>query len=60
VLLETGWLKTELGIELAPDKLAQITIMDNPGNMDELANLGRLAASSQVTAEHLSSAFDIV
>jgi uncharacterized protein len=52
--------ENRVGDRAAPDKLAQITIMDNPGNMDELANLGRLAASSQVTAEHLSSAFDIV
>jgi hypothetical protein len=56
VLLEPGWLKTELGIELTLDKLGQIAKMDNPGNMDELANLGQLAASRQVKTP---AAFDL-
>ena len=59
VLLEPGWLKTELEVDLAPDKLAQIAEMDNPRNMDELADLGQLAASRQVRAEHFPAAFDL-
>jgi hypothetical protein len=59
VLLEPGWLKTELEVEPARDKHRQIATMDNPGNMDELANLGQLAASRQVKAEHFPAAFDV-
>ncbi len=40
VLLEHDWLKTELGVELAPDKIEQIHKMDDPSNMADLAELG--------------------
>ena len=59
VLLEHDWLKTELGVELAPDKIEQIHKMDDPSNMADLAELGRLAAAKQVTPEHLPAAFDL-
>ena len=59
VLLETGWLKTEVAIDRAPDKLAKIAEMDNPKNMDELAEIGQLAAQKQVKAEHFPPAFDV-
>jgi len=59
VLLEQGWLDSVLGIELAPDKIAQIAKMDDPTNMDDLAKLGQSAAAQQVKAEHLPAAFDL-
>jgi hypothetical protein len=59
VLLEPGWLKTEVEIDQGPDKLAKIAEMDNPANMDELADIGRLAAARQVKPEHLPAAFDV-
>jgi hypothetical protein len=59
VLLEAGWLKTELQIDQTPDKLAKIAEMDNPTNMDELAGIGRLAAAKQVKPEHFAAAFDV-
>lgn len=59
VLLEAEWLKTELGVELAPEKLSQIAKMDHAENMEELVALGRLAAARQVKDEHLPAAFDI-
>lgn len=59
VLLEKDWLSSELGIELAPEKIEQIAGMDNPANMDELAKLGESAAKRQVKAEHLPAAFDL-
>jgi patatin-like phospholipase len=58
-VLEQAWLKTELGVDLAGDKLEQIRKMDDPSNLSDLANLGRLAAAKQVKAEHLPAAFDL-
>ena len=48
MLLEPGWLKTEVAIERTPDKLEKIAEMDDPANMDELAEIGRIAAKKQV------------
>jgi uncharacterized protein len=59
VLLEGDWLKKELGVDLAPDKIEQIRKMDDPSNMTELADLGAKAAKAQVKAEHLPAAFDL-
>ena len=59
VLLEGNWLKKELGVDLAADKIEQIRKMDDPSNMKELADLGAKAAKAQVKAEHLPAAFDL-
>ena len=59
VLLESGWLKTTVAIERTPDSLAKIAEMDDPKNMDELAEIGRLAAGKQVQPEHFPAAFDV-
>ena len=59
VLLEPGWLKTEVAIERAPDKLEKIADMDNPSNMDELAEIGREAAQLQVKPDHFPATFDV-
>ena len=59
VILERDWLKSELGLELDPDKIDQIRKMDDPSNLSDLAELGRLAAAKQVKPEHLPAAFDL-
>jgi hypothetical protein len=59
VLFEETWLKTEVEIAYAPDKLAKIAAMDDPGNMDDLAAIGRLAAAKQVKPEHFPASFDV-
>ncbi len=59
VLLEQKWLSSALKVELSPDKLAQIRKMDKPGNMESLADIGRVAAKAQVKAEHFPPAFDL-
>jgi hypothetical protein len=58
-ILEQAWLKAELGVDLAPDKIEQIRKMDDPSNLDDLAELGRIAAARQVKPEHLPAAFDL-
>jgi uncharacterized protein len=58
-ILEQAWLKTELGVDLAADKLEQIRKMDDPSNMDDLVGLGRKAAAKQVKPEHLPATFDL-
>ena len=47
VLLEPGWMKTEVDIEQTPGELAKIAEMDNPANMDELARIERLPRRSR-------------
>ena len=58
-ILEQAWLKTELGVDLKADKLEQIRKMDDPSNMNDLAELGRKAAAKQVKPEHLPAIFDL-
>jgi uncharacterized protein len=58
-VLEQAWLKTELGVDLAGDKLQQIRKMDDLSNLSDLADLGRRAAAAQVKPEHLPAAFDL-
>ena len=58
-VLEQAWLKTELGVDLAGDKLEQIRKMDDPSSLSGLADLGRRAAAAQVKPEHLPAAFDL-
>jgi uncharacterized protein len=60
VLLDKDWLSSELGVNLTPDKVTQISKMDDPTNMDDLAKLGQSAAERQVKADHLPAAFDLV
>jgi hypothetical protein len=57
-LLERNWVKSELGLELEPDKIDHIRQMDDPSNLSDLAELGRLAAAKQVKPQHLPAAFD--
>ena len=59
VLLEEKWLSDKLDVERTPEELAQIAQMDQPANMDELAELGRIAAKVQVEADHFPAAFDL-
>ncbi len=59
VVLEQGWLRSELGVDLAPDKIEQIRKMDDPSNMTDLAALGRTAAAKQVKPAHLPAVFDL-
>ena len=58
-VIEQAWLKTELGVDLAGDKLQQIRKMDDLSNLTDLAGLGRCAAAAQVKPEHLPAAFDL-
>jgi hypothetical protein len=59
VLLEPTWLGTEVKIEWSADRLAKIAEMDDPSNMDDLAELGRLAAAIQIKPEHFPQVFDV-
>jgi uncharacterized protein len=59
VILDPGWLKTGIGIDRTADDLAKIAQMDNAANMDQLAEIGRIAASHQVKPEHFSAQFDV-
>src|SRR5271169_2911682 len=47
-VLEQAWLKTELDVDLDQAKVGQIRKMDDPSNMKDLSDLGRMAAAKQV------------
>ncbi len=59
VLLHADWLKSELGLELDVGEVEQLRRMDDPSNLSQLADLGRLAAAKQVRPEHLPAVFDV-
>jgi hypothetical protein len=59
VLLEQSWLSTEVKVDYTPEKLAKIAEMDDPSNMNELADIGRLTAARQVKPEHFPESFDV-
>lgn len=59
VLLEQDWLNTEVKLELGPDKVKKIAELDNPTNMKELAEIGKVAAAAQVKEEHFPKNFDV-
>jgi len=52
VLLEQDWLKSELGLELAPGKIEQICKMDVPSKLSDFAELERLALAKRAKPEH--------
>ena len=58
VLLDQKWLSTEVKVAYQPDRLAKIAEMDDPTNMDDLAEIGRLAAKVQINPDHFPAAFD--
>jgi uncharacterized protein len=59
VLLEPGWLKTTVKLDLAPEAVAKIAAMDDPNNMRDLIDIGRLAAKEQLKPEHFPPCFDV-
>jgi patatin-like phospholipase len=59
VLLEPGWLKTEVAINQTAANLEKIAQMDDPSNMDRLAEIGCIAAAKQVQPGHFPAVFDI-
>jgi uncharacterized protein len=59
LLLGQAWLRSKLKVELSPDKLTQIRKMDKPGNMESLAEIGRVAAKEQIKADHFPPVFDL-
>lgn len=59
VLLEQDWLKTTVKLDLTPDAVEKIAAMDDPNNLNELADIGRLAAKAQIKSEHFPASFDV-
>lgn len=59
VVLQREWLKGNLNIDWDDDKIEELSQMDQPNNIHELAMLGRLAVNRQFHPEHLPSAFDL-
>lgn len=52
VRLEGPWLRNNLGIQLSDDEVARLQGMDDPGIIETLYGIARLAAEKQVKREH--------
>lgn len=59
VLLDHEWIAKKLNVNYRPAHLAKIAEMDDATNMQDLADLGRLAAKVQIDPAHFPKAFDI-
>jgi hypothetical protein len=59
VLLDPTWLASDVNDQWTADRLARIAEMDDPSNMDDLAELGRKAAAAQIKPEHFPQVFDV-
>jgi patatin-like phospholipase/acyl hydrolase len=59
VLLQPKWLKEELGVECDADHVQAIAAMDDPKNMEQLADLGKRGAEKQITSATLPASFDV-
>ncbi len=53
VRLETQWLQEELGLNIAPKDVERFRHMDDPGIVQSIYEIARLAAEKQVKLEHL-------
>jgi hypothetical protein len=53
VRLETQWLQEELGLNIAPEEVERFRHMDDPGIVQSIYEIARLAAEKQVKLEHL-------
>jgi len=60
VIFSRDWFKMELGLDKDQAELQKLVPMDQPGNMDALAELGAEAARLQIAEDHLPPAFDPV
>lgn len=58
VALERQWLERELGVNIAPSKVASLIEMDQPGHVAELLAIARKAAARQLDAGHFPTVFD--
>jgi len=52
VKLETDWLREELGVNVSEKDAERYRGMDNPAVVDEIYEIGKLAAAKQVKPEH--------
>lgn len=60
VLFQQDWLKSELHEDLSAEAVRQLSMMDQPANLDALGRLGRIAAAKLVSKDHLPPIFDPV
>ncbi|MCO4774077.1 MAG: patatin-like phospholipase family protein [Deltaproteobacteria bacterium] len=59
VTLQERWMKEELAIEKDDSYWEALSHMDQPDNLEVLANLGQTAATSQLRPEHFPAHFDL-
>lgn len=57
--LDPDWLKTNLGMDLTDEQIDSLKEMDNPKNLDLLAQVGDTSAAHLVEERHLPQSFDL-
>jgi len=57
--LDPDWLKTNLGMDLTDKQIESLKEMDNPRNLDLLAQVGDTAAAHLVEERHFPQSFDL-
>lgn len=60
VRFDINWIKENIGVELDDKLVKGLTAMDNPQNVEELADLGKAAAAKQMDESHFPKVFDVV
>ncbi len=59
ILFDPVWLKREINFEINQEETDSLFAMDQPKNVDKLANLGTTASLAQVKPEHFPVNFDV-
>jgi len=59
LFFDEGWLKREINVDMDPEEVGSLFAMDQPKNVDKLAELGATAGSVQVKADHFPASFDL-
>lgn len=59
VRFDMGWIKENIGVDLDEKLVKGLMAMDNPQNVEELADLGAAAAAKQMDESHFPKGFDV-
>lgn len=59
VMFEEAWMRNSLGVDRSQADLDVLAAMDNPDNVEELWQLGQLAASRQISDQHFPDRFNL-
>jgi hypothetical protein len=59
IFFDEGWLKREINVDMDPEEVGSLFAMDQPKNVNKLAELGTTAGLVQVKADQFPASFDL-